>query len=91
MAASEHAEIDRRLRGVERDFAEHDGRSATFWEDQTRTNTATLRNTEKLHERISAESQRTDTLEKKFSWVWGVAAGVTGLLAAGAAIAKVLL
>lgn len=77
---------------METDFANHEGRSATFWDDQSRTNTATLNGLEKLHEKIAAESlattnkisvesKRTDKIENKFSWVWGVAAGVSGFFA----------
>jgi len=72
--STEYNELDRRVRKVETDFAGHDGRSAEFWDTQTRTNTATLRGLEKI-------SGRADVLEKKFSWMWGLAAGATGLLA----------
>lgn len=76
-----YRELDARVREVETDFAEHEGRSAVFWEDQHRTNTATLTGMEKL-------ADRTDAVEKRFSWVWGVAAGVTGLIATVAAASK---
>jgi hypothetical protein len=77
-------DLDRRVRKVETDFAGHDARSAVFWETQQATNTATLEVHQALHTRISKEAERQDVTEKKFSWIWGVAAGATGLLATAA-------
>jgi hypothetical protein len=78
---AEYNRLDTRVREIETDFAKHEGRNAAFWEDQSRTNTATLYGLEKL-------VSRTDTIEKKFSWVWGAAAGVTGLIGIVFAIAS---
>ncbi len=87
---TDYKDLDTRVREVEIDFANHEGRSATFWEDQSRTNTATLTGLEKLHTRISTESTRIDIVERKFSWVWGVTAGITGLIAVAAAANRLL-